>query len=549
MPMPEGRRARTRTRWIAIPLALAALVVWLASRLVVDGAPEDSNALHVAPEHEFAPLEDVAAQPEPADVSNSIAREELAAGAPDPDATRGLEVRVVDDGGRPLTGGRVTVAHGEVRVQAHGRGVLGLFDFDSVPQGEFEVIAEDFRGVYDARATHRPEPGPGRQRVELVLRRHVRVPVVVQTPEGERLRELAPTGFPGLPVRPVVVASVDAFAARLLGRAPTDGRSWGAGSYAPSADPDHDGVLECLVPPPLHVALVLGDVVLETRLMHGAEPELVFVVSVEHAEGLLAGLVARVVDGATGRVPDAGGPGPLRGFSLTDLQQTGRTFQFPMPDGELRLENLTPGRVRLTLEVPGYALDRRVVELEPGRVRDLGTLALWPASCIVGRVVDSSGNPLPTVPWIARPVGADQGLELGLGVANDDAGGPGGVFVVCSLPQAELLVGIEHPPWAVNGVSLHPRAQLVEGVELVARPGTRVVLAAPAGAADGVWFCVRDASGRAVWAGRAREGATRALHLLPGVYRASAGAGEAAEWGGTLDVGDAPLRLDLTPLR
>lgn len=421
------------------------------------------------------------------------------------------------------------------------------FTLTDLPPTRLAVTCEGFAGHYPTTVEVAVQEGAGAQRVAVQLRRMFEVPVKVLDASGTPLRESLGAGFPGFRRTPSVIATPSAPPRVLAAPPPADGGPYEAGSYRASKAPEFDGVLTCLAPPPLVASLVVGNTVLSSQPVLGAERELVFVVSPAELDQSLSGLSARVLDGPTGRPIDGSDSAGWSGFSVVPASQAGATALLPLDSsGTISVRGLPPGPVSLTVEVRGYATWRERVDLRPGVIHDIGPVRLWPSCCIEGRVVDEAGNPVEATVWVGTPRDDERGMTRGLGrSSNRSPSAPlDGWFTVCSLPRGELLVGVEGGPWAVNPAQVSASGALLEGVELVAHRGVGVELQIPEEGAGDAWMLIRSPQGAPVWSGLAPA----EVRLLPGPYVATAGQGSVTRWTATFEVSESDTGVEFRPV-
>ncbi|HEY2732327.1 MAG TPA: carboxypeptidase-like regulatory domain-containing protein, partial [Polyangia bacterium] len=148
--------------------------------------------------------------------------------------------------------------------------------------------------------------------------------------------------------------------------------------------------------------------------------------------------------------------------------------------GAFHLDDLLPGPVRLAVtRAPFAPLVTEAPALAPGEHRELGVLTLRDADApsatgapvpgparradatLVGVARDSGGRPLPRARVRAWPLGDDVGLVAAaptspsLGSAVTDAGGH---FTLGNLPNAPLLLELDHPRYPVTLARATPGA-------------------------------------------------------------------------------------------
>lgn len=146
------------------------------------------------------------------------------------------------------------------------------------------------------------------------------------------------------------------------------------------------GRLELDDPLPAYVSLLLRHVVIASQRIEPGTEEVVFVVPLADVLGLFGEVRIQIVDADT-RDPITDGMA-----TLTDSQSMGGGDR---PDDEGRFEwtMQRPGLLELEIRATGYEYWVSEVSVPPGGVADLGTVSLYAATNIHGRVIDADGNP------------------------------------------------------------------------------------------------------------------------------------------------------------
>lgn len=184
--------------------------------------------------------------------------------------------------------------------------------------------------------------------------------------------------------------------------------------------------------------------------------------------GIVAGPAAQSPPGrpvsVTGQVLDALTGRPI-GRALVEVSPTtgdayrNRRGVLTADDGRFRIDDLTPGRVRVVAGHPAYLSGGVGQQRAGGRVPSIEvpdrpggdlTIRLWPPATVSGRVTDSTGAPLAGVGVEAVPVRWRDPNEYwsSLRTATNDRG----EYELSGLPPGtyHLVVRARHMTWAVN---------------------------------------------------------------------------------------------------
>lgn len=306
--------------------------------------------------------------------------------------------------------------------------------------------------------------------------------------------------------------------------------------------PDCIGRLELSAPPPLFVSLLLRDFVLETRRIESPVHEIAFHLSAEELTALLASLELTLVDAASGE--------PVRTGTASLSAWIRGTEERPDERGRIRFEPRPPGRGTLTIEAPGYARIERRVELEPGRLNDMGAIELHRPVQFECTFRDPEGNPLIVHASFSPHRPGDLGTTLAHeGTLNYRSGQDGRIQGAFLAPDMYVLRLRRHDESrSMLPVLVDTRLGPVEGLELVLHP-TGVVRLRPATAEVGGldWF-ITTRDGIPQTRGRFREPAGEApvaLRLAPGAWRLLLIREDGTERVIDFEVGAEPLELDV----
>jgi hypothetical protein len=305
---------------------------------------------------------------------------------------------------------------------------------------------------------------------------------------------------------------------------------WPAANLVPEG---FDGALEVLVPTPVWGSCVLRSEVLESRWIRAGESELVFELDPAEIESHLGSLAVRCVDGRTGE--------PIAKASVGTTFRNGGGSQGALTgaDGRASVDRLAPGNQILVVDASTYAGHKRWVRIEPGATVDLGMLELWPATGLRGRVVDSEGHGVATE-IAAIPLhtfGSPRCLDVsGHARSNQD-----GAFELFRVEQGPVRLLVDDPDWAVTALDID--AASGEEVEIRLERGTDVALRAPPGTHNAVECLLLDGSSQPL--SFARVATSCRLKLRPGRYELCTVVDESIVERRALEVGDAPLVVEL----
>jgi len=307
---------------------------------------------------------------------------------------------VLDELGQPVSD---ELVRAQVRLQGPGGSVRSCqvtdatFSFAGLRAGPWSLNL-DMEGFLPLAMELDLQPGEPR-RQDLLLSRAVVLPVRIRTPSGESTQELLDkaAGSSWDALRLTVVATAEPLTHDLP---PISHRRYDRhelGSYAaneqapwlpPSDMPaDCDGLLELTAPLPVWVSLLARHVVLATQQVPLGATEIVFVMPVAAAQGVLGEVRLTVVDAESGE--------PLLNarVDLSDSQSSGGGS--PVDGmGSVHFVEQLPGLLELTINAPGHESLRRAVTVASGTPTDLGEVPLDVATALGGRVVDTLGAPV-----------------------------------------------------------------------------------------------------------------------------------------------------------
>jgi hypothetical protein len=426
-----------------------------------------------------------------------------------------------DERAAPLDGAAVAITDAAgIRRSATVGG--GAYSIAGLAPGEFVLACapRGFRAVERRFVLREGEPV---HREDLALERAWTIAVKLQTPQGEDLLDRLNAEKLGRHVALSVLATTTTPGEKLQpsfrGDNSTTPISRWRGWLQDGATRDER--LEILVDPPVHVSVVLRDVVLASRRVETPVEELTFTIDLEQIRSRLSGLVMRLADALTGRaVVDAA--------VMISTADTSSMAGRPAADGVVRAEKLAPGLYSIRILTKDHAQEERAVALEPGRVTDLGTIQLGAGTEVAGRIVDADG----------RPQAVDGALELldedgvhvapvsrtSLGLEVDDDGrfsiahvAPGryALRVPSGMPRESASGGGD---WTAAPVQVDTRKGPVGDLRIVVHRPVPLVLRPLSSDGSRIGYDVLSAEGISCARGILGGLVPRRLALAPGAY-------------------------------
>jgi hypothetical protein len=354
----------------------------------------------------------------------------------------------------------------------------------------------------------------------LKLERRRNLPVVLRTPDGKPLAEVAPphgrwaretwpsillteappAGRPGEGAPdPLLAARVGRYLSTVHGDTP----------LTPGSPEACVGYVRLFQQPPVSCSLVIGSRVLQTQVLDGRERVIAFVVDPAELERSHAALTLRVVDEGT-RLP----LGAHRGLALGLLGERATDLETELDaDGSLELADVPAGAVELHLQFSGYDYGIRRVDLHAGERNDLGELRLQAGACVAGHVLSESGEPVSARIWSSTRDGRDHPAGQ-----VTDTPADADWFAVCGLPRGTVLLGLDDPHWALNPIEVDLSNGSVQNARILARKGSLLRLVGPYAAAGTAQIRLYDAQHLCLWKGDNLEQESHELQLLPGRY-------------------------------
>ncbi len=295
------------------------------------------------------------------------------------------------------------------------------------------------------------------------------------------------------------------------------------------------GVLEVRDPTPLWISAVLRECVLDSRILHGGESEVVFALDRAEVMARLGSLSVRVVDGRTGE--------PLKGASVgpgyRDGSGSGVTTE---EDGRVSIDDVVPGARIVSFRARDHASVSLHVRVVPGERLDLGDVELFSTSRAHGRVLDPAGNgvaaQIDVIP--ERFVAGSRALDT----RRVSPAAADGEFKIHGAEAGPLLYVARHRAWAptlLRGdtrTDAHVELRLVTGTPVEFRTGTQ-------GAGER-WYEVRDARGDPIAFGPILMREPVRSRLAPGAYVLHIGMENQVLRSESFSVASAPVVLDLS---
>lgn len=453
--------------------------------------------------------------------------------------------KITDEDGRALERADLRIEdHGERFVDA--RAEQGAYATAALGLGTWSVRANAPKHRESGAEVELTKEAP-RLRLDLVLRRAVVLQVRFRTPGGEPLASAleafgSDDSRPPFPTAVATAAPPDGDFPLTSGAALAIGgryRARGTGRHdEPPREAGVDGTIELASDPPVWVSAVLRHLVLATEPVPPGSTLVTLTVDPARLIRQLASVRLRLVDA------DTGGPLTRARVAINDRQMGGGD-RAPGPDGNLLFEKVRPGLLALEIEAPGREWHQRIVRLEPGRMNDLGTIALGAGVSVVGAVVDEDGRP------VAGPVSAypldlmniSQAFDPGLHTSSK----PDGTFGFEGVPRGRLLVRTSAGIRSRAAVMVDTSPGPVSGIVLRTTPGTPVTLSVPTTIAASRIVQVKDVAGTPYESDEAGSRRDLKWRLAAGDYRVEIWEGGTLRRTVPLAVAGEPVKLQIAP--
>ena len=298
------------------------------------------------------------------------------------------------------------------------------------------------------------------------------------------------------------------------------------------------GMLEVFAPLPIVASLGLREVVLESRLVTGAETELVFRIEPAALETNRGSLDVVCLDSRTGL--------PIAGLAVDiGLRDMGLERARTDDAGHARFDGLPPGLCRATVRDKRFAMTERWLRVEPGRAPDPTTIELVPTARVTGRVVDPTGKGLvasmTVLPLRVVNTPLDLDSRLSYSSATD------GSFDMPWVESGELRLVAKPKHWALATLDVKVGAAgELHDLEIRAQAGT-VVVFRPPGGMDSCEFLLADDGGNPLLFAGAHDTMPYRMMLAPGRYQVSTLVDERVHASRTVEVVESaePLLLEL----
>jgi hypothetical protein len=437
-----------------------------------------------------------------------------------------------DPGGRPLSfGGSLSLALTDDRGERTVSKIEeGRYSIAGLRPGEWRLSVRT-PGIIDLDRRVVLAASERMHREDIVLERAWSIAVLLKTQEGKGLYDGGEFRGTLRNARFSAIATTEPPGERLPTTDLTHFVDYGVGRFfentgledgtSPGLPREAIGRLIVLGHAPIHVSLVLRQFVLETKPVDSTIDSLTFELSLERLRSIASSFVLRVVDGQTDQ--------PIEGATvMVTTSQSGGFGPRSGSDGVVRCSGYVPGRYSLRTSAKGFAVDLRVIDLEPGRETDVGTIQLSSPSVLAGRIVDPDGHGIQAQPSLVPYLeGAPEkslmrSLSGGLHVEEDGRFRQEGLATGRYL----LLFGAEfrHPPaqnepeWTCAPLLIDTKSVPVENLEVVLRRGAELVMKPIAPSVVGTEFLILTLEGLPYRRGRFYESSPTLLRIAPGTY-------------------------------
>lgn len=268
-----------------------------------------------------------------------------------------------------------------------------------------------------------------------------------------------------------------------------------------------DGLLEIHPPLPVWVDFVMRDTVLESRLVHGNEKEIVFEIDRAELDAALGSARLRCIE--NGRPVE--GANVTLGFQDGGQQQRGTTDA----DGEVVIAKVPPGLQRLEVTKTGTGSHHRMVHIQSKDETDLGTIELVAGTSISGHVLDQDGQPVgarvAVFPLSREPSPRTVDCYMAMPC------GAGGAFEIKNVERGPSRVVVQAKGFALRVIDVNTND--VQPLEVRMERGTLVRFRVAQDADAYTNFLLADANGVPIRMEGASSSYVREEMLAPGRYQ------------------------------
>lgn len=385
-------------------------------------------------------------------------------------------------------------------------------------------------------------------RLDIALTASLRIRVKLLTPDGRPVNEILTNGTLYGDVRARVVATKEHPGQRLpltesrylnrgnVGTYLARKNLWRMNDALPKV---FDGELFVDTPPPFCVSAVLRCEVIETKEVTEPIEEITFVLTPEQVRSRLASLRVRCVDAETGK------PVATK-IRISHAQGGGHSATVSKEDGTRVCKDVMPGLMGVEITARGYAEYRRLLDLDPGRETDLGTLRLSKELRVGGVVVDGSGTPVGGGYAVIYDIEQHRDPSRDLDARSSYGISAEGRFVIRSLGPARYLVVVRKGDLRAERV-VDTTSGSVTDLRFTMVATTPVIFVPGAGNHGRQLAAVMDDKGTKVSAWRMRGRLPLRKTLLPGSYTLEVYDGKDRLFSRPFTVGATLVRVSLAP--
>jgi hypothetical protein len=447
---------------------------------------------------------------------------------------------------------RITDSHGNVRLaQIHE----GFYSIDGCPDGVLELGCEAV-GFRPVTRTITLDPVETEHVEDFVLDPGWLLAVQILTTDGHRIHD--PEVKREEPIEGAL--RVEAHTARdEKGKGPfvpRDESEWFPGEFVP----DTDGCLDVRVDPPIDVVARLGGSILATARVDARVDRVTLHVAPDAFASMTSGLVGRVVDSATLEpLPDVEVQLGIYSEEFPHgLQPAGSTHTVVKTDaaGKFGATQLRYGECTMSIMIPGHGWEMPTAELLPGKVTDVGTIALETPIVLRGRFVDTEGRPAVHAQGLLHVCGDSRALEsiqsrTTIGVTGLEDGR----FEFPCLAHKKYVMVVkpggritpEFPDWCAPSVLVDLTRGPIPDLVITVRASVEVLLNPATDAARDLGYWITSGDSIPECFGSFAGSGVVAERLAPGNYELVLGRGETVVRRIPFKLGEEPLTLDVAP--